>query len=615
VDHGNQAVFPGDTGEILVSNSLFASCQMPMTFDTGRLGLDHCGFFSTTGVNIETNATNVRVCIVAPFENGPFGRYYLNNAEGGGNLLRSNGEDSEKGGIGTASVNGVFHRTIDSSAATGEGTIEVSIGYHYPPYPMADTNENEVVDIDEDIDGDGLPDEWEIEYGLNPLDASGQNGLSGDPDNDGFTNGQELELSGDPSSGIKSGEQLVFKLLHCNDGSGLKVEILDSLDCGGTCNIQQVVTNSFEIGSIIDPQYCIGVVIKGEVECTQPKWEQGQVYDWVMMNSLDEQGGSLDGGIVFVCGSEDGEECDDCVMIEKEKGKLLWVERNGTIQLEYDTGDNRFHTGAYAEVINANLYKVNSIRPADFGIKEIRDMDCSKQTKVFAVPVAANNEITIQATMSMFTEDNYLPIGWTINGGQGTGRLERTISTDSPSKTEFTFSYGGIDSGLKTTVYVYEAGLKMLAHDDDGIISVGHSWWDLSADQYIKEFIINLPQYVNISGISEYFGEAGWQPSTTSVPLICPGQVIFGSQTGHSGYETGWHEWSINYNQLIDAMEYIYILSVRGASGELKYELDANNCTDQTIMLGEKMGIYTMQWSGTIPTTPAAFSNYLNSLE
>jgi hypothetical protein len=39
-----------------------------------------------------------------------------------------------------------------------------------------------------DSDHDGLPDTWEIQYGLDPFDASGDNGASGDPDGDGVSN-------------------------------------------------------------------------------------------------------------------------------------------------------------------------------------------------------------------------------------------------------------------------------------------------------------------------------------------------------------------------------------------------------------------------------------------
>ena len=47
--------------------------------------------------------------------------------------------------------------------------------------------------VDPDDDNDGLPDSWEIQYGLDPLDDTGNDGASGDPDGDGFTNLQEYQ--------------------------------------------------------------------------------------------------------------------------------------------------------------------------------------------------------------------------------------------------------------------------------------------------------------------------------------------------------------------------------------------------------------------------------------
>ena len=83
-----------------------------------------------------------------------------------------------------------------------------------------DTNNNRVHDSGEqwsetdplnaDSDGDGLPDGWEDQYGLDPLDdgafskrsdsaGNPNNGASGDPDNDGFTNAQELASGTHPT--------------------------------------------------------------------------------------------------------------------------------------------------------------------------------------------------------------------------------------------------------------------------------------------------------------------------------------------------------------------------------------------------------------------------------
>lgn len=58
-----------------------------------------------------------------------------------------------------------------------------------------------------DTDGDGLPDEWELANDLDPENATGANGFSGDPDGDGMNNGQEFLAGTNPHD-----DQSCFKI-------------------------------------------------------------------------------------------------------------------------------------------------------------------------------------------------------------------------------------------------------------------------------------------------------------------------------------------------------------------------------------------------------------------
>jgi hypothetical protein len=320
--------------------------------------LDYCGFFEAVPP-IGSGVNNSRTCTVSPFTSGPFGRFYLNDVAGGGNLLRGDDASPTKGGTGTASENGVYHRTVDPSASTGEGSGEVSIGYHYPPHPQPDFDGNGVADVDEDTDGDGLPDAWELEYELNPLDSTLENGLVGDPDSDGFINQEEFELCGSPKSPAKSGEQLVRRLLECNNGSSLRVEIEDSVSCEGDNDDDlQWQSVQFDVGPLDDDDYLIAVTVKGLVDCLPGDGSQNGVYDIVCIYSY---GSTYYAGARFFASGAPAEEmaqCDDCVMVEKECERLIQVKNNGMLELEYYTNYGPYHLGAYAEITAARIVKV-----------------------------------------------------------------------------------------------------------------------------------------------------------------------------------------------------------------------------------------------------------------
>jgi len=54
------------------------------------------------------------------------------------------------------------------------------------------------IPADGDEDGDGMPNQWELDHSLDLLDSSGAAGADGDPDLDGISNGDEFAQGSDP---------------------------------------------------------------------------------------------------------------------------------------------------------------------------------------------------------------------------------------------------------------------------------------------------------------------------------------------------------------------------------------------------------------------------------
>ena len=90
-------------------------------------------------------------------------------------------------------------RTRVTGITTGSnewGYIEASFDNVSILGELVDSDSDDTPDIfDEDDDNDGMPDEWELANGLNPIDPSD---AAGDPDGDGLTNLQEYEIGSDP---------------------------------------------------------------------------------------------------------------------------------------------------------------------------------------------------------------------------------------------------------------------------------------------------------------------------------------------------------------------------------------------------------------------------------
>ena len=250
---------------------------------------------------------------------------------------------------------------------------------------------------------------------------------------------------------------------------------------------------------------------------------------------------------------------------------------------------------------NITICKVESITP-NYG-EEVDDGDNNDKTKVYVYQVG-NSDVNISVTLSPALNENELPAGWTIECGNGEGKLMRTVSGYPPSKTEFTFSFNGTDSGYKTTLYVYDAILGLYA--DEGNVNsdkYGHSWWNLTVDNNIKTFIQGVQPYFK----NKYFGSGGWWP-TNAVTLYGPGAVYFGSGAAGDHTATGQKEWNIEYYELTYALS--FIINLDNATKDWSVTWD--NCTDEAIWTGNSAEIETIN-AGPPWTSPETLSDWLNS--
>jgi hypothetical protein len=130
--------------------------------------------------------------------------------ESGGTTVTISGEGFEPDAVVT--FDGVAARVLSSSDSTlivtapphESGTVDLLV---------SDASGTDVTgalrftyvgnDSSTDADGDGLPDAWENDYGLDPADATGDNGAAGDPDHDGASNTTELDAATHPRGLVK----------------------------------------------------------------------------------------------------------------------------------------------------------------------------------------------------------------------------------------------------------------------------------------------------------------------------------------------------------------------------------------------------------------------------
>ena len=155
-----------------------------------------------------------------------------------------------------------FLRVIRTEDLGGDG---MSQDNDYDDLPNAEEFANLTDPLNRDTDGDGLLDGFEVNNGLDPLDATGPNGAAGDPDEDDWTNLQEQDAGTHPKNWDTDGDgradsedptPTVNDAIADPDGSNLAIDSglfarwdFETLDQYGSLASTPPSTGAFEIAN------------------------------------------------------------------------------------------------------------------------------------------------------------------------------------------------------------------------------------------------------------------------------------------------------------------------------------------------------------------------------
>lgn len=158
-------------GTLTIVNNLFSNCATAISAQTDQVINDYNGYFNNatnvTGLVVGANDVNLAE---SPYEGGD-GWYYIDQDCA---LIDGGAWSTESAGLA-----GFFTNLSDYPRESDEGVVD--IGYHYPTF---------------DADNDGMPDEWEALYALDPYLSSD---AAWDLDTDGYSNVTEYRGESDPT--------------------------------------------------------------------------------------------------------------------------------------------------------------------------------------------------------------------------------------------------------------------------------------------------------------------------------------------------------------------------------------------------------------------------------
>lgn len=408
-----------------------------------------------------------------------------------------------------------------------------------------------------DTDMDGMPDKWELDYGLNPRSSDGEDGASGDPDQDGLTNLEEYENNANPQNADTDG-----------DGVGDFDEVENALDPnsavdgGSNVSLDEILNMPFRIGGdfaawtlLIDG---LGptdyrtfrfskIYATGSYAQTSKRLRKGNRYR-LRLKWLHCEGHEYDAYAPWYCwGLQLGEQylprsatydSNSGVRLPDVANEIIgegWVVDNRSGLLTYHVHENEAHGGNVAEKLESMLHVFAvPVILADYnrdGIIDAKDAELKNKNHIFRFWL--NDDEDRLATDGKYSESPRVNIPGAKNGWWEADMRDPDYESETANGIcdllDFTPIFVDVSRVLQEYPMEVRTATSLRLRHDDGAIKV--VWTDM-AKTNVQSFL----REGRTSGYGESFGaEADCAPtvSITQEGILMPS--AFADRVKNSG--------------------------------------------------------------------------------
>ena len=286
---------------------------------------------------------------------------------------------------------------------------------------------------------------------------------------------------------------------------------------------------------------------------------------------------------------------------------LRWGSNDDTVQFSSALGGVYQFRAKYgsgdegAESSPIRVVKVDALQ-CDRGYW-LDDGDGNPRTNTVAIPLDSG-DVIVTARSNPILEEEQLPSSWTLDGGDGVGKLTRTVTNDL-SQTVITCTCGSSSQTL--TIIPYRATFILAVEAGNWLDSVtdwGHAWWRFDL---VPTTLLDYPMFAEYA---RWVGQpTGFWPVETNISpwnLSSDGQVT----TNGQGVATDSRSWTITLSQLHDGVAAVDFLDYNCDIEEDYWDAWWFNCTDAAVGIAEAMGISTIDASSN-PTTPGQLLDWM----